>query len=624
MNEQRWYSMPFGTEIRDQGVLFRLWAPGAATVDLVLENRDHTRSFYPMKGEEDGWYRLFSPLAGPGSLYRFRIDQDLLVPDPASRCQAEDVHGPSLVVDPRAFPWQDASWQGRPWEEAVIYELHVGTFSPHGGFSGVRERLDYLAHLGVTALELMPVADFPGQRNWGYDGALLFAPDRTYGTPEDLKSLVQAAHARNMMVFLDVVYNHFGPEGNYLHVYARQAFFDQNRHTPWGVALNFSGAMSALVRRYFIDNALYWLEEYHLDGLRFDAVHAIDDDSTPNILTEIAAAVHAGPGRHRHIHLVLENDGNEARYLERGVNGACRQYAAQWNDDIHHTCHVLLTGEGQGYYGDYSQQPLRLLGRCLTEGFAYQGELSPYRNHAARGEPSRDLPLTAFVSFLQNHDQIGNRAFGERLGHLVPEPLLDLAVALLLLSPSPPLLFMGEEFGAQTPFLYFCDFGPELAGKVKEGRRLEFRRFAQFADPEARERIPDPNAEDTYRRSCLDWRELDREKGWKILQKYRALLALRRQEIVPRLAGLQGGTAHFTLLGESGLRVHWILGDGAQLTVVVNFAPEALAGVAPEDGSLLYAQPAGALEAAASRQVILPRSILWLLKEKGRVRDGEE
>lgn len=623
MTEQRWYSMPFGTEIKDQGVWFRLWAPGAATVDLVLENRDHTRSLHPMKGEEDGWYRLFSPLAGPGSRYQFRIDRDLLVPDPASRCQAEDVHGPSVVVDPRAFPWQDASWQGRPWEEAVIYELHVGTFSPGGGFSGVSERLDYLVDLGVTAVELMPVADFPGQRNWGYDGTLLFAPDRAYGTPEELKSLVQAAHARNMMVFLDVVYNHFGPEGNYLHVYARQAFFDRNRHTPWGAALNFSGPMSALVRRFFIDNALFWLEEYHLDGLRFDAVHAIDDRSTPHILTEIAAAVRTGPGRHRHIHLVLENDGNEARYLQRNADGACRQFVAQWNDDIHHACHVLLTGEGQGYYGDYSQQPLQLLGRCLTEGFAYQGEPSPYRNHAARGEPSRDLPLTAFVSFLQNHDQIGNRAFGERLGHLVPEPVLHLAVALLLLAPSPPLLFMGEEFGAHTPFLYFCDFGPELADKVKEGRRLEFRRFSQFAEPEARERIPDPNARDTWRRSQLDWQEPEREKGREILQQYRTLLALRKQEIVPRLTGLQGETARFTVLGEAGLRVRWILGDGAQLTVAVNFAEEALVGVAPEEGSLLYARPAGAFE-AASRQVVMPRSIIWLLKEKGRGRDGEE
>jgi len=605
--------MPFGTEITAEGVLFRLWAPGAEKVDLVLEEGDGGRSFHPMAGEA-GWYQLLAAEAAAGSLYRFRIDDGLLVPDPVSRCQALDIHGPSVVIDPRAFLWQDASWQGRPWEEAIIYELHAGAFSPAGSFAGITERLDYLADLGVTAVELMPVADFPGRRNWGYDGALLFAPDRGYGGPEDLKALVQAAHARDLMVFLDVVYNHFGPEGNYLHVYARQPFFTEKYHTPWGAAINFGGDMSPTVRQFFIHNALYWLEEYHLDGLRFDAVHAIHDESTPHILEEIAAAVCSGPGRHRHIHLVLENDDNEARYLRSSSAGKCGQYKAQWNDDLHHACHVLLTGEGQGYYGDYAARPLHLLGRCLTEGFAFQGEASPYRNNAPRGEPSSHLPLTAFISFLQNHDQVGNRAFGERLGRLAPEPLLKIAVALLLLSPSPPLLFMGEEYGAETPFLYFCDFGPELADQVREGRRQEFSRFPQFTDPEARRRIPDPNGLETFQRSCLNWQEADRPEGREFLRLYRSLLALRQKEIIPRLAGLRDGKVRYTVIGAAGLQVQWQLADEAQLEVFVNFSAKALAGVALDEQSLLYALPAMDRE-EARRRTLWPHSIAWFLKK---------
>jgi maltooligosyltrehalose trehalohydrolase len=614
MTVARQHPMPFGTEISPKGVMFRLWAPGARTVELVLENKTGDR-FFPMAGDRQGWYRLLSPRAGPGSHYRFRIDSDLLVPDPVSRCQAEDIHGPSVVIAPEAFPWQDHSWQGRPWEEAIIYELHTGTFSPDGTFAGVIDRLDYLAELGVTAVELMPVADFPGQRNWGYDGALLFAPDRAYGAPEDLKSLIQAAHARNMMVFLDVVYNHFGPEGNYLYVYAKNDFFDQSRHTPWGAAIRFDGPTRSLVRRFFIDNALYWLEEYHIDGLRFDAVHAIDDGSSPHILEEIASAVRNGPGRHRQIHLILENDRNQARYLQRSANGTCPLYNGQWNDDIHHACHVLLTGEQHGYYGDYTQLTLSLLGRCLTEGFAYQGQPSSYHNDRPRGEPSAHLPPTAFVSFLQNHDQIGNRAFGERLVLLAPQPLVQVVVALLLLAPSPPLLFMGEEFAAQTPFLYFCDFGPDLADSVREGRRREFSRFPEFSDPTARERIPDPGSEDTFRRSRLNWQQADRANGREMLHLYRSLLALRKEIIIPRLAGLQGNTAGYALIGDAGLHVRWELGEGSHLEVLVNFSEAPLSGVPMDGDALLYALPPLDRD-AISRHTLMPHSIAWLLKEK--------
>jgi malto-oligosyltrehalose trehalohydrolase len=512
--------MPFGAELRGDGTArFRLWAPSARTVELALARGGETR-LLALPAAQDGWHEGVYPAAA-GDRYRFRIDGALEVPDPASRFNPDDVHGASEVIDPAAYAWRERDWRGRPWEEAVIYELHVGTFSPEGTFAGVEARLDYLAALGVTAVELMPVADFPGRRNWGYDGVLPFAPDAAYGRPEDLKRLVDAAHARGLMVFMDVVYNHFGPEGNYLHAYAKP-FFTERHHTPWGAAINFDGEGSRAVREFFIHNALYWLEEYHADGLRLDAVHAIADDSAPDILEELAAAVRAGPGSERHVHLVLENDRNEARYLGPG------RYDAQWNDDIHHAFHILLTGEADGYYADYANRPAWFLGRCLAEGYAYQGEVSRYRDGAPRGEPCAHLPPAAFVSFVQTHDQVGNRAFGERISALASEETLRPAIAAWLLAPAVPLLFMGEEFAAATPFLFFCDFGPELAQAVTEGRRREFARFARFGDPAAQAKIPDPNAAATFAASRLDWASLARAPHERFLALYRELLALRR------------------------------------------------------------------------------------------------
>src|SRR5215472_16387143 len=391
------HRMPFGAEVGPDGTRFRLWAPGAPRVELELEGRD---AAIPMERDADGWAVATVRDVGAGARYRYRIDGGLAVPDPASRHQPEDVHGPSEVIDPESFEWSDGDWRGRAWPEMVFYELHVGAFTPEGTFAGARTRLDYLADLGVTAVELMPVADFPGRRNWGYDGVLLFAPDGRYGRPDDLKRLVHACHARGLAVFLDVVYNHFGPDGNYLGVYASP--FASARHlTPWGHAVNFDGPGSDVVRAFFRENALYWIEEFHFDGLRLDAVQAIRDDSPRHILEEIAGAVRDGPGRSRAVHLVLENAANEARYLRRV--GGRPLYAAQWNDDIHHALHVLCTGERDGYYADY-QDPADALGRCLTEGFAYQGEFSVYRGRP-HGEPTKDIALTAFVSFLQNHDQ---------------------------------------------------------------------------------------------------------------------------------------------------------------------------------------------------------------------------
>lgn len=604
--------MPFGAQIAATGgVGFRLWAPSINAVDLCLVESGGKQQYLQMEPLPDGWFYLFVPHVGVGACYRFRIEHDLLVPDPASRYQPEDVHGPSQVVDPLGFLWTDSDWDGRPWEEAVIYELHVGAFSDKGTFAGVAERLDYLVDLGITAIELMPVADFPGQRNWGYDGALLFAPDSAYGRPEELKKLVQTAHAKGLMVFLDVVYNHFGPEGNYLHAYAKEAFFTEKYPTPWGAAVNFSGEHSRTVRDFFIHNVLYWLEEYHFDGLRLDAVHAIFDDSSPDILEEIAQAVRAGPGRERRIHLILENDSNAARYLERKKTGTPRYYTAQWNDDIHHACHVLLTGERSGHYIDYAEEPLHHLGRCLTEGFAYQGEASSYRQGSPRGEPSSHLPLTAFISFLQNHDQVGNRALGKRLPALIKEEqLIRIATALFLLSPAPPLLFMGEELGARTPFLFFCDFGPDLAGKVTAGRRREFARFPEFSKQD----IPDPNAPETFQGSCLDWVEVASDTGKRFYELYKKLLLLRQEKIVPRLGGIEGKKARYQLIEPKGLHVHWRLGDSSQLQVIANFAAVPVPDFPLARDSLFYAD-SGPDQAIWREETLPPYSIFWFLEE---------
>ena len=398
------------------------------------------------------------------------------------------------------------------------------------------------------------------------------------------------------MVFLDVVYNHFGPEGNYLHAYARP-FFTERHHTPWGAALNYDGAQSRTVRDFFIHNALYWLEEYQIDGLRLDAVHAIIDDGAPHILAELAERVRAGPGRARHVHLVLENDDNQACFLR--ADGLPRGYDAQWNDDLHHGFHVLLTGETDGYYADYDGDPARHLGRALAEGFAYQGERSRHRGGAARGEASGGLPPTAFVSFLQNHDQVGNRAFGERLAALAEEPALRAAVCAWLLAPAPPLLFMGEEFGAATPFQFFCDFGPELAEAVTRGRRREFAAFARFASPEAQAAIPDPNSPETFARSRLDWTCLSAPAHARWLACYRRLLALRREHIVPLLAGAGGRAGRFTVIGPAALAVEWRLARGSRLETRLNLSA-AECRFEPPAAPLLHCEPGDAAEAFAA------------------------
>jgi malto-oligosyltrehalose trehalohydrolase len=603
--------MPFGAEVLSNGsVRFRLWAPKATRVDLCLESEKNRRS-YPMLPLEYGWFERITPEAGVGALYRFQIDNKTEVPDPASRFQPHDVNGPSQVVDPSAFSWTDQNWRGRPWEEAVIYELHVGTFTPEGTFNGIEQKLDYLRELGVTAIELMPLADFPGRRNWGYDGVLQYAPDSSYGRPEDLKQLVQAAHSKGLMVFLDVVYNHFGPEGNYLHLYAPQFFTDRHR-TPWGDAINFDGPDSRVVRDFFIHNALYWLEEYHIDGLRLDAVHAIVDDSQPDFLTQLAETIRERFDTNRFVHLVLENVDNAARYLTRDPTGVVRLYNSQWNDDIHHAIHVLLTGESDGYYADYSPDPMPHLCRCLAEGFAYQGDYSDFHGEK-RGEQSAHLPPTAFTSFLQNHDQVGNRAFGERITQLAPLYKVKAAMELLLLAPQPPLLFMGEEFAAATPFLYFCDYKGDLAAAVTNGRRNEFARFAKFGSEEVRESIPDPNDEGAFRRSKLDWNSLQQKLHTDWLKLYRELLALRQSKVVPHLGGTAATRCHTSQGSNRGLSVDWIFPDGITLQLHANLGNEPLTISVHNPGTPFYASNPEV--ATAFQHGSLPRwSVVWLLR----------
>ena len=594
---KRRHDIPFGAEYLGDGqTRFSFWTTVAGSVDLVLK-----RGTEPMERGDDGIFILATE-AAPGARYRYRVDGGQEFPDPASRYQPEDVHGPSVVIDPAAFDWRDVDWKGSPWRETVLYELHVGTFSPEGTFAGVEERLDYLVDLGVTAIELMPLSDFPGRYNWGYDGVLPFAPDSSHGTPENLKNLVQAAHGRGLSVFLDVVYNHFGPEGNYLPVYALD-FFTERHETPWGAAINFEGAGSNYVREFFIHNALYWLEEYHMDGLRLDAVHAIKDDSEKHLLVELAERIRSGPGRDRHIHLVLENEENQSSLL-RGEG----LYEAQWNDDVHHALHTALTGEDASYYADYADAPVRHLGRCLAEGFAYQGEPSRHRGDE-RGEPSADLSPASFVAFLQNHDQIGNRAFGERITSLASPEAVRAATAIYLLSPQVPMLFMGEEWAASAPFLFFCDFEEDLTPLVTEGRREEFAKFPEFSDPATRERIPDPSDEKTFVSSKLDWQEREKSEHAEWLRFYRELLALRKEKIAPRLAGAPGGEAEYRLVGERGLEARWTLGDGSILTLFANLGDEPLGGFEKAAGDPLYAT-----DTAVDGSELSAWSVAWYLR----------
>ncbi len=559
------FSRKWGAEIIGGGqARFRLWAPGQPGVFLAAED---ARTKHEMGRFDDGWFEIETDAVPVDTGYAFQLSDRMRVPDPAARAQLGDIHGPSKLIDPRAYEWRTADWRGRPWHEAVVYELHTGTFTPEGTFAGIEAKLDHLADLGVTTIELMPLAQFSGQRGWGYDGVLLYAPHPAYGGPNGLKSLIDAAHGRGLMVLLDVVYNHFGPDGNYLHLYAPQ-FFNTDRHTPWGAAIDYT---QRPVRMFFIENALFWLEEYRFDGLRLDAIDQIHDSSSPSILEELAVAVRAQI-RDRHIHLTTEDGRNVARLHQRDADGQPRLYTAEWNDDFHNVAHVLATGEADGYYVDYQHDPTRLLARALAEGFVYQGEPSPFFGAEPRGEPSAGLPPAAFVDFLQNHDQVGNRAFGDRLDSLAAADAVEALTAILLLSPHIPLLFMGEEWGETRPFYFFTDFHGGLGDAVREGRRNEFARWSSFQDAHAREQIPDPNALTTFQGSKLDWSEIDREPGRGRLALVKRLLDLRLREISPRLQGVGGHSAMAQDTQERAIRVIWRLGDGARLWLTANLS----------------------------------------------------
>ena len=592
----RAHHMPFGATVEDGHVRFRLWAPALDALAIEISGVEGP---LPMQRLADGWFELVTDRARAGTNYRYRLPDGLRVPDPASRHQPVDVHGPSQVVDPSKYRWRDHYWRGRPWHEAVVYELHVGTFTPEGTFGAIIGKLDHLVALGVTAIELMPVAEFAGTRNWGYDGVLPYAPDRSYGQPDDLKDLVQAAHERGLMVLLDVVYNHLGPEGNYLHRYAPQ-FFTERHHTPWGAAMNFDGSDSGPVREFFAHNALYWIEEFHLDGLRLDAVQTILDDSPRHILAEIAERVQAAVPE-RTVHLVLENGDNEAEWLVRSRTGHPRWYAAQWNDDVHHTLHVALTGERGGYYADFGDTTK--LGRSLAEGFVFQGEFASFWN-ARRGEPSAHLPPGAFVAFLQNHDQIGNRAFGERIHHIAAPEAVRAAAAVYLLLPQVPMLFMGEEWAAPQPFLFFADFAGDLAEAVRNGRRNEFARFEEFADPARRARIPDPLAEQTYLQSKLDWDDRTKTPNDAWLDWYRRILLVREVNLVPLLPRIkQGGV--FEVRGDGIVHVWWRFGGGT-LDLAANLSAEARQGFPPPRGQVLWTEGE-----VSPTQVAGPWAVRW-------------
>lgn len=601
--------MPFGAQQMQDGVRFRLWAPAQQRVSVVLGGSGPT---LPMQAQEGGWHELVTAAARAGMSYQFALSDGTTVPDPASRFQPHDTKGPSEIIDPRAYRWSHPQWRGRRWDEAVIYEVHIGTFTPAGTYRAAIGKLDHLVDLGVTAIELMPVADFPGRWGWGYDGVLPYAPNDAYGRPEDLKALIDAAHARNLMVLLDVVYNHFGPVGNYLHAYAPQ-FFTSRHRTPWGDAINYDGPDSGPVREFAIHNALYWIDEYCLDGLRLDAVHAIVDDGPKHVLIELAERVQQlATGQGRHVHLVVENEANQARFLERNAERRPRWFIAQWNDDLHHCLHVAATGESGGYYEDYPQ-PVRMLGRALAEGFAYQGESSVHQNGRPRGEPSGHLPPDAFIAFMQNHDQIGNRAFGERLTHIAAPEAVRAAAAIYLLAPSVPLLFMGEEWATSRPFNYFCDL-PELADAIREGRRKEFAKFPQFRHAHTRDAIPDPNERRTFTASCLDWHELNEAPHREWLDWYRSALTVRREVIVPLVRGAECA-AGFELHGARGLRVDWRVAGRGQLTLLANLGNDTLRGIRQPNGRMEFAAGAHVQERLESAE-LGAWSVAWFVDRR--------
>jgi len=515
-------SLHLGATLTETGTTFRVWAPLCEAMEVVIEGRRPV----PLARRDDGIFELSIPGIAAGMRYQYRLDGRRYRPDPVSRFQPEGVHGPSVVVDSARFPWTDQGFRGRPLLDLVFYELHVGTFTAAGTFEAVIPHLPHLVDLGVTAIELMPVAEFPGSRNWGYDGTHLYAPQSTYGGPRGLRRLVDAAHGHGLSVILDVVYNHLGPEGNYLAEFG--PYFTDRYGTPWGSAVNFDGPDSEGVRRHFIDNARHWVREFHLDGLRLDAIHSIFDASPVHILTEVAdAAREEARQLERVVHIVAESHDNDRRIVLPPAEGGLGLDAV-WSDDFHHAVHAKLTGETGGYYVDFAEG--RGLARAVAEGFAYQGEPSQYFGRP-RGTPSADLSGDRFVVCLQNHDQVGNRAQGDRLSTIVPFAAAKMAAALLFATPALPLLFMGEEYGETSPFQFFTSFlDPALVEAVRHGRAAEFARFGWEG------KIADPSEPATFLRSRLSHPLAGAPRHRELRDYYRQWLSLRRSH--PALGAL--------------------------------------------------------------------------------------
>jgi maltooligosyltrehalose trehalohydrolase len=535
---------------------FLLWAPRANRVDVCLG--DPPERAIAMQAVGCGYFHTVAEGVSPGALYRYRLNNEKERPDPASRYQPRGVHGPSQVTDNR-FRWNDSGWRGLPLERYVLYELHVGTFTPQGTFDGIIPRLATLKDLGVTAIELMPVAQFPGERNWGYDGVYPYAVQASYGGPLGLKALVNACHELEIAVVLDAVYNHLGPEGNYLGDFA--PYFTDLYKTPWGQAVNFDDADSDEVRRYFIENALQWVTDFHIDALRLDAVHAIVDTSARTFLEELGAAVHTrAKALGRDVHLIPESNRNDARMVSAPEAGGWG-FDAVWNDDFHHSLHVLLTGEQDGYYQDFCG--MEDLAGSYRDGFLYAGQYSQFR-HKRYGSSSKQIPAKRFVVYAQNHDQIGNRRAGDRLSQSLSFGQLKLAAGIVLLSPYIPLLFMGEEYGERAPFEYFVSHGdPALAEAVRRGRKGEFARFGWTGD------IPDPQSEVTFLGSKLNW-DLQTVGQHRILWHfYQELLRIRRT--VPPLAELDKNAMEVTCFADGKVLLVRRWKGSSQLLMVCHF-----------------------------------------------------
>lgn len=578
--------------ISDDVVRFRVWAEGQKNLTLRLNGND-----IPMVASGNGWFQAEVPGIRHGAEYQFVLQDGMTVPDPASRAQKGDVNGPSVVIDHRRYAHVNRGWKGRPWEETVIYELHIGTFTPEGTFLAAIDKLPYLAELGITQLEVMPVSQFGGSRGWGYDGVLLYAPHAAYGTPEDFHAFIDAAHGLGLSVVLDIVLNHFGPEGNYLPLLS-PAFFDADRMTPWGNGIAYEREP---VRQYITDAPLYWLTEYHLDGLRFDAIDQIKDNSDTHILEEIAEKIREAIP-HRHVHLTTEDSRNVIFLHPRDEQGNTPLFTAEWNDDFHNAAHVFATGETHAYYQDFAFEPEKKFARALAEGFVYQGEVS-LQTGQSRGVECHTQPPPFFVDFIQNHDQTGNRAQGERLITLAGAEKTRVLLATLLLSPHIPLLFMGEEFGETHPFLFFTDFHGELAKAVREGRAKEFTGHAGHD-----ETVPDPNDLNTFVRSTLDWDKPSQEKGKSWLRFTRSLLTLRQRHIVPLLR--QGGTVEGKILhtAHGRVAVSWQFPQG-MLSLALNIGKKP-APMPELAGETLFSWP-------ETRDVLPPNSIVV------RFADGE-